>query len=346
MNRTVAVGVMWAVMLAAGTARADHTAYQNLPLEKGNVWVFITDHEGYLVGDTQTRTMAVDAEQYLGGGWYANRLAGLFAPGAPVWMYDHAAGSDMWVHDGNAWSTALRFGAETGQRWSFRANACAAYDVQAYDTAGITTPAGQFDDVRGFSLTFTPDPRVLCAGPVLRSLITAPGVGPIAFSTNERKGHLLYARVGGEVVAAAPNATRTLDGVETTLLVAEDRLEHPTFNCVTTPCDAPAAQLNVAFVVRNVSDKAITFSFDNGQAFEIDIWDGDQLVRRYSDDRAFTMALWQFSLAPGETRVLSGYLPFARTADGSPLSGTFQVVGYLKNTEGAGKLSLDVEATF
>jgi len=51
--------------------------------------VFITDSEGYLVGDTDTRTVEVTREWYLGFGWYANRLVGLLSPLSSVILYDH-----------------------------------------------------------------------------------------------------------------------------------------------------------------------------------------------------------------------------------------------------------------
>ena len=155
----------------------------------------------------------------------------------------------------------------------------------------------------------------------------------------------MYARVNGNVVAAAPNVSRELDGVETTLLVAEDSLVHPTFNCVTAPCQQPTAALVFSFVVRNVSDADISFSFSNGQAFEVDLFSGNDNVRRYSDGRGFTMALWDFSLAPGEARVFHGQMPLSQFDGDSPVVGQLQIVGYLVNTEGASKLSLDVEAS-
>lgn len=343
----LAISALCGALLVTSAAHAQ-SAYHNFPLEKGNTWVYITDSEGYLVGDTGTRMIHVDREWYLGGNWYANRLNGLFSPDSSVIMYDRTGYPNMWVHDGSAWSIALRFAAAIGDLWSFRATACDAFDVQRYDTAGstITVPAGDFTDTLGFTFTHTPDPAARCAGPALRSLITVPGLGPIAFSTDQHKGHLLYARIDDTVVAAAPHNARTLDGIETTLLVAEDQLVHESIVCITTPCIGPAAQLNVAFIVRNTSTTTKTFSFTDGQAFEIDLWVGDENVRSYSDGRLFTEALWSFTLAPGESRVFSGHLPLSRFDDSTPLVGDVQVVGFMKNTEGAGKLDITVNGSY
>ena len=142
-------------LTVASPANADQTAYDNIPLEEGNLWVFVTDSAGYLRGETGSRTVHVEREWNLGDGWYANRVNGLYTPESSVIMYDHVYDSNFLVHDGSDWTHALRFAGAAGEPWSMRANSCDAFDVERYDNAGttVTVPAGDFENPIGFSFT-------------------------------------------------------------------------------------------------------------------------------------------------------------------------------------------------
>ena len=197
-------------------------------------------------------------------------------------------------------------------------------------------PAGNFDGAHGFVLAGGVDPNVKCAGPQLGYVATADGVGPVGYVGGGKKGHLMYARVAGSVVAAGPHGVNTSSGIEVTMVLTDDTLEHGTLNCFVAPCPlAPAANLQAAFVVTNTSGLSQTLHFTSGQTFQIDIRDGKgNIVRRWSDGRFFTQALVDIVLAPDETRVFYGVVPvatydWASGENSSLLYGNYTATGYL-----------------
>ncbi|MCO4744752.1 MAG: hypothetical protein KC912_08185 [Proteobacteria bacterium] len=331
--------ILGVVALAASTSAvaAPVTAYDYFPLEEGNTWVYATDNQGYLV-DTEVAVISASNEAYLGGGWYVNEVTGLF--GAPHDVYDHANRSTMWLYN-SGWQHVFDFDAPVGASWSMDAGACDTYDVTVRPAGTATTPAGEFADLVDFGFTQIPDANVRCAGPGLSQVRFAPGIGPVDFSANNRKAHLLYARVNGAVAASGPRVTRTLDGIETSIVLTEDALTQPHgVYCFTTPCPQPVAELGFAFVLTNVSSTAQTLNFTSGQRFEIDLFDGEGAnVLSWSDNQFFTQATSTVTLAAGQTEVFYGTLDIG--IDGAQITGDFQAVGYMVNTEGAGKQAID-----
>jgi hypothetical protein len=326
----LASGIVGLVLSVSGGAQAD--AYGVLPLEKNNLWVYQTNNPA---GEMGVHTLSVKEEAYLGGGWYANDLSGLLRSTTRIW--DHVGSWDMWVYDNSNFSKIFRFGAHVGNEWAFRTNACDSYQVRYLaNNHEITVPAGTFVNARQYDFTNTPAANVKCAGPALEAIEIIDGVGPVFLKTSEKKSSLMYAYVDSKEVAVGPHETRVLEGVESTMVFNANVFSH----------EGTAERLGVAFVVRNVSKATKTFSYNNGQAFEIDVFDEKgALVRRWSDNQFFTQALWNFSLAPKETRVFYGSIELSATASGSLLNGTHQVVGYLTNNEGSGKHSVNIQVT-
>jgi hypothetical protein len=321
-------------------AAAGPTAYEIFPLEQGNLWVFATDSEGYLVGPTGISVIEVTDEVYLGGDWYANQVEGLLDH--PDWFYDHTMASEMWIYD-EGWSHLFDFDAEIGDSWSAWGGPCSSYDVTMAATSGTaTTPAGDFAGVIDFTLSRQTDPAVRCGNPGLHNLRFAPGIGPVDWANDAQKGHLLYARLDDNVVAAGPHETRTEGTLETTFVVTTDTPEnpHPIF-CITMPCDQPIAQLGFALVVSNTGTEPQTLSFSDSQRFEVDLFDGEGIhINSWSDGRMFLMALGEVHIAAGTSEVFHGTMPLGRGAQ--PL-GDHRLVAYMVDEGGAPKLTVDVD---
>lgn len=81
-----------------------------------------------------------------------------------------------------------------------------------------------------------------------------------------------------------------------------------------------AGTIHFQIGIENKAGSDITLHFTDGQFFEIEVKDGGgDLVWRWSHDKAFTQALWDLELAPGESYV-RGEDWDLRGNDGKPLS--------------------------
>lgn len=317
-----------AAITALAPASAAATAYDNFPLEDNNLWVYLSQDQN---GATTTRELSVTAEAYLGGGWYANRLDGMFRQ--PQWVWDHVYDDRMWVHDGTDFQEIFDFAAAPGDTFDVIFSACDGNTVEYQGQVGsYDVPAGSFVGTYEFDMGWTgnPPPHVRCDTTGFRHVSFAEGIGPVYAETSTTTDELLYAYVDGQVVAAGHNDQRVLDGVETAMVVSAD-----TF--------ASGDLASIALIVRNVDSGDKTFGFATGQRIEFDLFDNatGEHVRSWSDGRFFTQATNSFTLAPAETEVLFGQLELTDFDTGAPLSGSYQLVGYL-NTPGAGKLSVDI----
>ncbi|TNE90427.1 MAG: hypothetical protein EP330_08000 [Deltaproteobacteria bacterium] len=337
MTRTLCAAALVCAAFANTAEAAPVTAYGWFPLEEGNTWVYASDNQGYLV-DTQVEVISSSDEAYLGNGWYVNYVDGLFADG---WdMYDRTNQSEMWLYN-NGWQHVFDFDAATGDSWTANAGACDTYNVSARNGDTATTPAGVFTNVKAYAFDRITDPTVRCGAAGLGQVRFAEGIGPVDYTKDGRKAHLLYARTNGTVVAAGPHETRTLDGLETSMVLTSDALTQPHgVQCITWPCPQPLVEVGVAFTVTNVSGATKTLTFGNGQKFEIDLFDGEGAhILSWSDDKFFTQAVETLTLEAGQTEVFYGTLDLG--VDGSQITGDFQAVGYLK-APNSGKLAVDL----
>ena len=317
-----------AALLLSSAAQAQ-TAYDELPLDKGNLSVFIEDSAGYLQEPTQIRTVEVTEGGYYGYGWFHHVVSGLYRSDVELW--DHYAGNQLWTYSDD-WYRAFDFDAPRGGEYSYRIGPCERYNV-TYNPLGasILTPAGKFNQTRSHELAGAVDPWVRCMGPTLTHISTAQNVGVVSYVDGERKGHLLYARVGGAVVASGPRSVSRQGNLETTMVVPETGLYHG---------DA-AASFQVALIVTNHSDADEMLFFGSGQKIEIDVFDAEGIfIRSLSTGRVFTQATEQVRLAPGASEVYYGVVP-ATFEDGTRLDGVFQIVAYIK-ANGMSKNAIDV----
>ena len=74
--------------------------------------------------------------------------------------------------------------------------------------------------------------------------------------------------------------------------------------------------LLVTYTVLNASGRPLRFAYDSGQQFELTLTNDDGEVWRWSQDRSFTMALWEASLLPAASIVIEERL---RWPDGNEI---------------------------
>ena len=342
--------ILFAVALWLSPAAAGQTVYENFPLDSAstgahsnNIWAFVEDSQGYLVEPTNLNVVQVSRGAYLGGGWYNHDVQGLLG-GLGLSLYDQIHGKSLWNFNGQTWSVMLDYAAKAGRRWPFRVDACHNYNVEAGARATVQTPAGEFAGARAFAFEQNPDANVRCPTSMPQDLLTAPGVGPIAYSTGGHKGHLLYARINDEVIAG-PGETRVhpnKPNLVYTLALASEQISSTQIQCIRAPCNPLPGTLQFVLTVTNTVGQAESVSFNSGARFDLDVFDADgTLVKKWSDGKMFTMALSTVSVQPGETKVFYGTMPFADRS-GAALQGKFRVVGYMLG--GAPKLSGNVTA--
>ncbi|MFB6135766.1 MAG: BsuPI-related putative proteinase inhibitor [Halobacteriaceae archaeon] len=64
--------------------------------------------------------------------------------------------------------------------------------------------------------------------------------------------------------------------------------------------------VSFTYRVRNEGDEDATLTFSTGQRAEFEVYDGDERVWRWSDDRMFAQLLGEEVLAPGESLTVEG----------------------------------------
>lgn len=327
------------------------TAYDYFPMDADNVWIFHTVEDKT---DHRLDTVEVESSVYAGGGWYASSLAGLFTAAIPVW--DWFSGATMLTHDGYAWSQFLDFDAAYGANWAMRSGPCTAYDVEFINGADAVTPAGSFIAPKTFNFSFTPDANVKCASTPIQQVAFAQDVGLVTIDREYSTSDLLFSRVDGVVVAAGAGETRyDAAGIGYSMALVADEITQPhTIYCITQPCYQPVETLRLALILENLTDQTITRTYNDGQAFDLDLFDqaakSDPNVTSWSDGRFFTQAFWQLTLEPGEREVYLVEVPLVATkgpTQGANLAGEYQVVGYFAGVDedgvGAPKLSTTIQ---
>lgn len=294
-----------ALLMVALSNSAAAAAYDSFPMDSGNFWVFDAP-EGH-------RTIAVDHTDALGGGWYASDAEGLLAD--PVTVYDSDSSDEMIVDDGADLSALFDFGAADGDSWSFSLSSCDTYDVTAAtDSAGsLTTPAGTFRSLSGFVLDHVPA-STGCDDAPLSRIKFAQDVGPVSFTDAAgERGRLLFASVGGTVVAASAYDSVTDSGLSVTFIVNADEVS--------------GGSTTVVAVLQNTTDAAIDLTRGG---FIIDIFD--------------RMDISPTSLgASGSLTVpAGGVASFSTTLDLSGLTEDFTVRATLQDEDYSAALSVDI----
>ncbi len=252
-----------------------------------------------------------------------------YAPRSPNSLY-------AFNFDADQWEPFIRFGYRyTPWAFSFNDSGCGKFHARRTATdIQVSTPAGLFKDARTIEFTQVPAPHVRCVAPAFSHITFAHNVGPIAIVNGMGETFLLKsAKVGNRSYPVAQTAA-----VKAT--VSSDRavyVNQPnTIRCITTPCpgNEVTAVARFALTVTNTSTTAQQFQFSSGKQFDFEILNAQgKVVKAWSDDRMFTMALSQFSLQPGASRTFRGEVSL-KDRDGLQLNGHYTVRGKLTVRDG------------
>lgn len=283
---------------------------------KATTWLPVTEANSWTFESPSGATRTVKLVQ-VGSGMAL--MQGLL--GADTWVgVTSSSANTLFAWDGAAWQPFVRFGYAYSE-WRYGSGTCTGFKLKRAATGRVvTTAAGTFSDTRVIAVQQVPDPLAFCAPPAVRELTFAANVGLIAFTTGRGEVFTLKrATVAGLVLPSSPvQATLTLDKASYLSLPN-------TIRCITTPCPSneQTAVAKATFVVKNTGAQAVSWSFNTGCQFDIDVTSASgALVKRFSRDVACTMALSQVTLAPGQSKTYSADLKLADD-NGLQLSGTF-----------------------
>lgn len=288
------------------------------PIQEGNTWS--------LRSTTGNAVRSVSLESVQDGiGW----LDGLSPNGGWVGVSKSSPNTlYAWSEQKSSWAPFIRFGyTVTGWKFGFADGPCSTFNVKrvASDIT-VTTPAGTFTNARTIRFEQVGGPTVRCAAPLYRELTFAPEVGIIAIvSGADERFTLTSAKVNGKKY---PLATTTPTGqVRGTLRT--DKVSYTskpnTIACITTPCpnNADTATATLSYTVTNGTNQSVTWQFTSGCQFDVELRDvNGSVVRRLSDGRFCTLALTNFTLAPGASKTFTADLELT-DSDGLQLEGTF-----------------------
>lgn len=158
----------------------------------------------------------------------------------------------------------------------------------------VTVPAGSFSD------TVRLDLQPSCADGGVRKIWFAKDVGVIRWEEDSFTGPRIYnlvrAKVGGVSYPKSPSGF-SVKGTFPTLDVAYNPLSL-----------APLPlRVRADLEVKNGTTQSRLFTFPSGQEFDIEVIDGNgNVVSRWSRGKAFTQAIVQRTLKPGESFNFSG----------------------------------------
>lgn len=288
------------------------------PMGEGDEWV--------LKSTTSQRTLRVEyrhnALRFLSG-LTANGMWLSFSSKLPNSLY-------VWNEDGRTWSPFIRFGYRLSA-WKVAPSSspCEQYVAQRAGTdETLKTPAGTFSGIRRIAFTQTPAPNVRCAPGDFQEISFAPDFGPIEIvAGNGETFQLASALLAGEEF---PGNTPPF----TVSVHADQRVyvnQANTIYCITQPCPTNEVTATATFnlTVDNPGSTAQRFNFASGQQFDFEVVDSNgKVVLAWSDNRAFTMALTTFTLAPGDYKSFTGKVEL-KDRQGQQLSGNFKVRGKL-----------------
>jgi hypothetical protein len=337
---TVAVAI---VATAAPASAQTYAATRWAPLDAGNTWSYREQ------GGTETREIKV--LQTYGAYRY---VAGIFGARQELWFGYHAAPSYannlfVWNGDAQAWYYGFRFGVtSTSTRWGFKHGdgGCSEYTA-GWKASGttITTAAGTFRGCRQVGLEFRPAANVRCASAPDASYWFAPEVGIVRIVTAAGKTYDLETAIVGSKVYPIPAPAPALSAIcSIDKRVYENVLR--TVYCIRAPCPPvpEPATAQVSYTITNASSSTKTFQFSSGKQLDVEIFDPTgKVVKAWSDDRMFTQALTQFSLAPGASKTFTADVALLGR-DGKLLDGTYTARAFLATASWSAQTAPDARA--
>ena len=271
--------------------RAEAGAADLFPMHQGDRWTYRSSLTGQdsVVNVTWDRTVQAGYQvarmsNYWGNG--ADRTVVLY--GESIYEYDWSASRyHFWYAFDPAVNRPWQLSVAAPQTC---ASGSAATVVQR--DATVQVPAGTFRNCT--VITY----RAPCsdAGPIQE--VFAPGVGLIKRVMSNFAGpveHVLIdATVGGVTFPQA-----TVSGLVVSL--ALDRFDY-VHNRMPGPSPRPAPVTAATLTIRNATSSAIDMVFNSGQSYDVVIRNASgNEVYRWSQGKAFTMAIRQLTLAPGDT---------------------------------------------
>lgn len=260
------------IVIATALQPADAQVPDYLPLQPGNVWVYQVRGVPPRAGES-TLTVTVSGRQTLPSGVTYSVLEG-YRPGkfllrsdsfGRIYQYDEASGQERLWYD---------FSRREGEVYETALPTCCGRAHVAGTQQTKSVALGLFEKVL-HQLTY---PGVFQIGITEEDFL--PYVGLLYRSENTggpsmREMDLTYARIGGVTVVNA-------SGLGFGLSIQSPSLARIFFN--------------------NSTNQPVQLIFSSGQTFEVVIRDGSgRTVYRWSEDKAFTQALRNVALPPGET---------------------------------------------
>ncbi len=265
-----------AALLAASVASAQPDYF---PLHVGNQWVY---HQTGLGSGNPVVVEVVRAD------WIEGRYYSLLR-GMPE--------GDLWLRmgeDGRLWAWNARERRETlyAAFWTPTGGTYSASIEPCTGTASVVSRLAYWKGAIGefhhaLQIAYAP---TICADAGISGDFYLPYVGLVERSyitiAGPRKYELTYARLGGVTVISAPEVSfaLSLDGTVYTHEVS-----------------GRPAQLSARLTLRNTSADPIELTFPSGQRFDLTLRnEKGEIVYRWSDGKAFTLALGSLEVGPGE----------------------------------------------
>lgn len=237
------------------------------------------------------------------------------------WVYAENGNNRMWVFNplSGFGELLVNLDAPVGQSFQTPLGPCSSVATIGERQATIETPAGQFNNVIRVDFSGS------CQQQGLQSAWFAPGIGPIQWARRSEFGSrffvLTQAFVNGQELPAPTELT-----ISTTLPVNRIVID-----------DQPA--ILASMTLHNPGNQDIDLLFVNGKTFDILLIDQTgAVVRQYSRDRMYTMALQFITIPAGGSQTFGDWLELVDD-EGQPLdTGTYtlriEVPGYRTPEEG------------
>ena len=305
------------LVLAALPQVGEGSIADYFPLEVGNQWIY--EQSGRISG--QTIVVEVLDSEWIEGYQYA-LLAGIAREGTWVRVSDEGILLNLDRASGReaVWAD---FSATAGQEYSTEFDPCSPRARVVSRSATIQVPVGEFENALavGYPMSF-------CADAGLESDYFVPGVGLVEHTQLTIAGpstlSLIYARIRGVTVLSRPEVAFGLS------------LDQGSY---TTRLTSPVLSARIA--LRVTQPEPLELTFPTGQRFEFEIRDeSGQLVYRWSDGMAFTLAFGTESFGPGETNWLVR-VPLTDALGNLLDPGAYEARAWL-TTEGASRFSASV----
>ncbi len=262
--------IFTASVLLAAPVLAQSTDY--FPLQQGNVWIYRCTGA---CGDPFV-TVEVGAPQDFGGNSY-RRLQGWF--GADYWVRQDGSGS-FFALDSGAQQEHLWYAFQTAEGASYDesipSGCCGRATIQSR-SAHYSGPEGTFDNALQIDY-----PGVFQVG-VFREIFL-PWVGMLsrvqaAGGPAVRTYDLIYARIGGALVATEPEISVSL------------ALDHAAYSA------SDSATLNARLSIRNSTAEPEVLTFPSGQLYDLEIRDEQgNVVYQWSRGKLFPQVITTLQL--------------------------------------------------